>query len=169
MPTFNRLPITRLLLGFIAILLSVFSLCQTSLAASAQWKVSIEDGKGIAITPKHHLMLKMQRPKNGIWGQLYVNLDDEQITALKSHRLDKYFSFISVGLEIDGYTRDANAKVEEEAKFVRIDIDQRLWEGLKKGNQLKVLLPDGTTYTEKLRGSAKALRKLEQLTFRDYP
>ena len=168
MPTLIKLPMTRVLLPLLTVAFLLLSLSQTIQAAPDQWQVSIEDGKGIAVTPKHRLMLKMQMPKNGLWGKLYVNLNDDQITALKKHRLDKYFSFISVGLEIDGYTRDANAKVEEEAKFVRIDIDQRMWEGLKKGNKLKVMLPDGSTYSERLRGSAKALRKLEQLTFRDY-
>ena len=152
--------------GFMALMAAM--LLHSPAASAASWEISDQDGTPVAITPKHNMILKMIKPRDGIWGKLYVSLTDDQVEALKNYRLDKYFSFISVGVEVDGYTRDSNAKVEESKNFVRIDIDQRLWEGIKKGSKFNVYLPDGSTYKETLRGSSKALRRLEQHTFRDY-
>jgi hypothetical protein len=138
----------------------------TALAAS--WRVSDQNGTPVAVTPKHNMMLKMIKPKKDIWGKLYISLSDEQVASLRKHRIDKYFAFITVGVEVDRYTRNTNAKVEETKKFVRIDIDQRMWEGIKDGAKLNIYLPDGTTYKETLRGSSKALQRLERHTFSQY-
>ncbi|MCG8668363.1 MAG: hypothetical protein MI867_03040 [Pseudomonadales bacterium] len=137
-------------------------------AASNAWRVSTVDDRPVAITPKHGMILKMQKPNKGLWGKLYINLTTEQVESLKKHRLDPYFSFISVGLEVDRYVRNTNAKVIETKQFVRIDIDERMWESLKKGSKLTVYLPEGSTYIEKLKGSSKALRFLEKSIFRHY-
>lgn len=140
----------------------------TGSAQAASWSISQKDGSAIAITPNHQMMLKMQKPRDGIWGKLYINLSQDQVNALKQYRLDKYFAFISVGIEVDGYTRDANAKVVESQNFVRIEIDQRMWESLKKGSKFVVTLPDGSTFKETLRGSSRAIQTLEREIFRNY-
>ena len=157
---------TAKLLSLLAMFASI--MLYTPWANAASWRISEQDGEPIAITPRHNMMLKLIKPNNGIWGKLYVSLSDEQVTALKNFRLDKYFAFISVGVEVDGYTRDTNAKVEEAQKFVRIDIDRRMWEGIKKGNKFNVYLPDGSTYKETLIGSSNALKKLEKHIFSSY-
>lgn len=167
---FASLPVTfpAMLVALMTATLMTATFMYSPAASAASWNVSDQDGTPVAITPKHNMILKMIKPKDGIWGKLYVSLSDEQVENLRKYRLDKYFAFISVGVEVDGYTRDTNAKVEETQKFVRIDIDQRMWEGIKKGNKFNVYLPDGSTYKETLRGSSKALRRLEQHTFKDY-
>ena len=158
---FRNMPIFRLV-PFIFLAL-FFSL---NVHAGNSWRISTIEQSSVAITPKHGMILKMRKPNKGLWGKLYINVDNQQIENLQKHRLDKYFSFISVGLEVDGYTRNANAKVVETKGFVRIDIDQRMWEGFKKGSKLIVYLPDGSEYTETLRGSSKALRHLEKSFFK---
>lgn len=140
----------------------------TAPAHAASWRLSTEGDAPVAISPISNMILKMRKPKEGIWGKLYINLNNEQVEALKEYRLDKYFAFISVGVEIDGYVRNTNAKVVEMKKFVRIDIDQRMWNDLKKGSRLIIYLPDGSTYKETLRGSSKALRALEKHVFSHY-
>lgn len=144
------------------ILTLVFS---SNVNAGNAWTVSTIAQDSVAVTPKHNLILKMIKPNKGLWGKLYINLNSKQIEKLKNHRLDKYFSFISVDIEIDGYTRNTNAKVVESKGFIRIDIDQRMWDGFKKGNRMTVNLPDGSSYGETLRGSSRALRRLERKFF----
>ncbi|MDX1694100.1 MAG: hypothetical protein R3208_10060 [Ketobacteraceae bacterium] len=152
---------------FALIVFALLSLQATPVFA-ASWQVSEQEGVPVAVTPKHNMMLKMIKPKNDIWGKLYISLSDEQVASLRQHRIDKYFSFISVGVEVDRYTRNMNAKVEESKNFVRVDIDQRMWQGIKNGSRLNVYLPDGTTYKETLRGSSRALQKLEKHIFSQY-
>lgn len=171
MPSIRRSPLTQTapLKPFLLLLVMITgTMLYIPPAHATSWRTSVQDGVPIAITPRQGMILKMIKPSNDLWGKLYISLTDEQVTALRKHRLDKYFAFISVGLEVDGYTRNTNAKVEETEKFVRIDIDQRMWEGIKRGTKFNVYLPDGSTYKETLRGSSKALRQMEKHTFSSY-
>ncbi len=152
----NPVPYFRLF----SLLLIMTTFCVNAQAGNA-WQVSTTDGSSVAISPTQNMIIKMRKPSSGLWGMLYVSIDDTQIKNLQKHRLDQYFSFISVGLDVDGYTRNANAKIVKSQNFLRIDIDQRMWDGFKKGDELTVMLPEGSTYKETLRGSSSALKKLE--------
>lgn len=145
------------------VLLITFS---TSVSAANSWQLRSVDGQNIAVTPTHNMYLKMIKPNKGLWGRLYINMSAEKVKGLNKYRLDKYFPFITVGIEVDGYTRNTNARLDESNGFVRLDIDGRMWEGLKKGKKFIIYLPDGNNYEETLRGSSKALRQLEKRFFK---
>lgn len=134
-------------------------------AAASVWQASTRAGSTIATTPNHGMVLTIQRPKDGIWGILYLDLSEQQISALRKHWVDKYYSYVKISLEIDDYQHSATGRVDETKKFLRMELDLAIWEALKKGKRLTLTLPTGEEFEEPLRGSSKALQALERSLF----
>lgn len=138
----------------------------TSYAGSSSWQASTKAGSTIVTTPSHGMVLTIQKPKDGVWGVLYLDLSEPQIAALKKHWVDKYYSYVKVSLEIDDYQHSVSGRVDETKKFLRMELDLAIWEAIKKGNRMRLQLPSGEEFEEPLRGSSKALQTLERNLFR---
>ncbi len=146
-------------------LLFLMLLVASPLTQASSWKIEPPLENLAARSPNNTILLKMQKPKEGIWGFFYVPTTIEQTEALKKHRIDKYFSYINGIIEIDGYQHLAIAKVDEHNLFIRIQIEKDAWEHLKEGKSLILRLPDGTELKDTLKGSHKVLSRLETKVF----
>ena len=117
----------------------------------------------MALTPKYRLHIYMvDKPTEPIWGKLDIPITNEQLPELNKHLKSPNFPFINVAIEVDKYYRVMQGRIYKDELLVSVDLDLRQWDGLKKGDQLEIMLPDGTSLKENLRGSGAALRKIER-------
>jgi len=130
--------------------------------AEGLWHNGTMKGKTVAISPSKKVTLKIIKPKDGIWGHFIIPLSQEHTKQLKKYRINANYSFIPAYITIDGIERRSTGKVNQYQYFISIEVDRRQWDGLKKGSILKIELPDGTVFQEKLRGSMNALKKVER-------
>ena len=132
-------------------------------AAADSWTNSTLNGKAIAITPNYQLHIYMEaKPTEPVWGKLDIPITSEQLPELNKHLKSPNFPFINVAIEVDKYYRVMQGRIFKDQLQVSVDLDLRQWDGLKKGDQLEIMLPDGTNLKESLRGSGAALRKIER-------
>lgn len=120
------------------------------------------DGKAVAISPSKKITLQIIKPKEGIWGHFIIPLSPEHTEKLKKHRINPHYSFIPTYITIDKIERRSTGKVNQYQHYIRIDVDRRQWNGLKKGKTLQIELPDGTLFEETLKGSFKIMKKVER-------
>ena len=130
--------------------------------AEGLWHNGTMEGKTVAISPSKKISLKIIKPKSGIWGHFIIPLTKEHTEKLKKYRINTNYSFIPAYISIDGIERRSTGKVNQYRYYISIEVDRRQWDGLKKGSVLKIELPDGTVFEERLRGSMKALKKVER-------
>ena len=131
--------------------------------AADSWANQTIDGKLMAITPIFKLQVyQLDRPSESIWGKINIPVLPEQLPELHKHRKSPNFPFIDVGVDVDKYYRTAQGHIHDDENLITVEIDQRQWDGLKKGSHLIIRLPDGTEMKESLRGSGKALRTMER-------
>lgn len=144
------------------ILLATLIASAASLAAGS-WSNQTINGKLMAITPNYKLQVYiMENPNQSVWGRINIPVSKEQLPALHKHRKSPNFPFIDVGVEVDKYYRTAQGHIHDDTLLITVELDQRQWEGLKKGNQLRISLPDGTDLNESLRASGAVLRAIER-------
>ena len=143
-----------------ATLISV--LLSFSAHAGGKWQQGSMNGKAVAISPSKKVTLQIIKPKAGIWGHFIIPLTPEHTEKLKKHRINPHYSFIPTYITIDEIERRSTGKVDQYQHYISIDVDQRQWNGLKKGNSLQIELPDGTQYKETLKGSFKIMKKVER-------
>lgn len=148
---------------FLRSLLAAFLLCLgMPVLAAGEWITRWDQGDLVAVTPAHKLELRLAAtPNDSTWGHLLIPIKAEQLDELNKHRKDKLFPYIDVAVEVDKYYRTAQGHILADQLVVKTDLDVRQWEGLKKGKKLVVRLPDRTEFSETLRGSGAALRKVE--------
>lgn len=143
-----------------ALLLLVTS---TLVQASGNWTNETLDGTLMAITPLYKLQVyQIERANEAVWGKINIPVQADQLPELHKHRKSPNFPFIDVGVEVDKYYRTAQGHIHDDRNLVTVEIDRRHWDGLKKGSQLIISLPDGTQLKESLRGSGAALRTIER-------
>lgn len=131
--------------------------------ADGTWTNRWDAGDLMAVTPVHQMQLRLATmPNEGTWGHLLIPVKADQLDELNKHRKDKLFPYIEVAVEVDKYYRTALGHTLADKRVVKTDLDVRQWEGLKKGRQLVVRLPDGTEYKEPLTGSRAALAEVEK-------
>ncbi len=155
----NALQNTRFIL---LIALSIF--LSTLAQASDRWETRTFNDQPTAVTPHQQLQVYMPKKFNQYrWGILVIPIQEEQLPALHKHRKSPNFPFIDVGLDVDGYYVTAQGHIHDEDHLLTVELTQQQWDGLKKGSKLIVELPDGTSYSETLRGSSAALKQLERV------
>lgn len=131
--------------------------------AADRWVSQTINGDLLAITPAYQLQVYMvERPTETIWAKINIPVNEDQLPELHKHRKSPNFPFVDVGVDVDGYYRTAQGHIHDEQKLITVEIDQRHWDGLKKGNKLILSLPDGTKLEEPLRGSGAVLRSIER-------
>lgn len=91
-----------------------------------------------------------------------IPLSEEHTKKLKKYRINPHYSFVPTYITIDKIQRRSTGKVNEYEHYISIEVDQRQWDGIKKGSSLVIELPDGTSLEETLRGSMTVLRKVER-------
>lgn len=133
------------------------------IAASDTWSNIETANDVIAVTPQHRFHIYLaERPMEAVWGKLDIPISEELLPELHKHRKSPNFPFINVAVEVDSYYRVMQGRIYDDDLKVEVDLDLRQWDGLKKGNRLKIGLPDGTEYEESLKGSGNALRNIER-------
>lgn len=138
-------------------------LSSTLTHAADRWVNQTINSTLVAITPAHQLQVFMvERPTETIWAKINIPVNEDQLPELHKHRKSPNFPFIEVGVDVDGYYRTAQGHIHDEQNLITVEIDQRHWDGLKKGNKLILSLPDGTELGESLRGSGAVLRSIER-------
>ncbi|MGB3621559.1 hypothetical protein FT643_00790 [Ketobacter sp. MCCC 1A13808] len=131
--------------------------------AGDSWTNAIVKGEPIAVTPKYRLHIYMAKhPTEPVWGKLDIPIKAEQLPELNNHLKSPNFPFIDVAIEVDKYYRVMQGRIYKDELIVSVDLDLRQWDGLKKGDELEIVLPGGTEFKESLRGSGTALRKIER-------
>ncbi len=157
---YHRQPLVLRLFLVIAVFLSA-----AATHASA-WTIKVRDSGPVASSADGRMELAAAHPRReGIWGTLTLPIKEAQVEALRAHRYDKYFAIIPVLVDIDGFQRQANAKINEPGRKVAVEIDFTSWDDIKRGNTILITLPDGKTYKQSLSGSREALRSLEKSAF----
>ncbi len=130
------------------------------------WSLTVRENVTVAASRSGRMELAAATPRReGIWGTLTLPITDKQVEPLRAHRYDKYFAIVPVLIDIDGFQRQANAKVNETGRSIAVEIDLTSWDDIKRGKSIVITLPDGKAYKESLSGSRDALRGLEKASF----
>lgn len=137
-----------------------------TLSDASAWSLTMRENVTVAASQNGRMALAAANPRReGIWGTLTLPISPKQVEPLRAHRYDKYFAIVPVLIDIDGFQRQANAKVNESAHSIAVEIDLTSWDDIKRGKTIVVTLPDGKIYKESLTGSRDALRGLEKASF----
>lgn len=146
--------------------LAVVLLVAANVEDVTAWTLTTRDNVAVAASQNGRMALAAATPRReGIWGTLTLPISPKQVEPLRAHRYDKYFAIIPVLIDIDGFQRQANAKVNESDHRIAVEIDLTSWDDIKRGKTIVVTLPDGKSYKESLTGSRDALRGLEKASF----
>lgn len=157
------LPLPNLNTWVSSLVLSTILLLSNPSFAAEIWTNSTKEGRPSAVTPKYQLRIYMaDKPTEPVWGKLDIPITEDQVPELNKHLKSPNFPFINVAVEVDKYYRVMQGRIYKDELLVSVDLDLRQWDGMKKGDKLEIMLPDGTSLFETLRGSGAALRKIER-------